>query len=200
MRRLALLAVVLAAPAARAQAPAGGGFVASEESRVEVLAAPVRVGERVERPEGWYRVEEAGPEDREAGSFGVVPATALAEREEEAGPGAAPEPAARAEARLGVGPEDRLTAPADVRGEGPAYALADPCRAERTAYLRELLRLEGIEVADPVGLMEGLEGATFARGFNWFWLSLRIDPIRPLSSSSNLRALADRLARCASDR
>jgi hypothetical protein len=193
MHRLvpALLAVsvVAAAPVAVwAQAPAGspptaGGFVASAEVRVDVLAAPARVGERIERPEGWYRVEESGPEDGQVGSFGIVPA-------------AASEPAEAGE--LGSPGGERIPAPFDPMGAGPVYAVADPCRAERTAYLRELLETEGIELDDPVGLMEGLEGDVFAPGFNWFWLSLRVDPIRPLAWNSDLRTLAERLARCAS--
>jgi hypothetical protein len=193
MHRLvpALLAVsvVTAAPVAvRAQAPAGspraaGGFVASDEVRVDVLTTSARVGERIERPEGWYRVEESGPEDGQVGSFGIVPA-------------AASEPAEGGE--LGPPGGERIPAPFDPMGAGAVYALADPCRAERNAYLRELLETEGIELDDPVGLMEGLEGDAFARGFNWFWLSLRVDPIRPLAWNSDLRTLADRLARCAS--
>lgn len=190
MRRLALLVAVLAAPAARAQDQAQIGFVESDETRVEVLAAPARVGERIERPEGWYRVEEAGPEDGEVGSFGIVPAVATDGDEEEAS----------AQEQAGLRPGERIPAPEPLRGEGPAYALLDPCRAERTAYLRTLLRTEGIDVSDPVGLMEGLEGEGFAPGFNWFWLSLRTDPIRPLAWNSDLRSAADRLARCASDR
>jgi hypothetical protein len=186
---LLAVSVVAALPlVARAQAPAGSppaadGYVASDEARVDVLAAPARVGERIERPEGWYRVEESGPEDGRVGSFGVVPA-------------APSEPAGEGDAERGV---ERIPAPFDPMGAGPAYALADPCRAERTAYLRELLETEGIELDDPVGLMEGLEGDVFAPGFNWFWLALRVDPIRPLAWNGDLRTLARQLARCASD-
>jgi hypothetical protein len=184
---LLAVSVIAALPlVARAQAPAGSppaadGYVASDEVRVDVLAAPARVGERIERPEGWYRVEESGPEDGQAGSFGVVPAARF-------------EPAGEGDA----GGVERIPAPFDPMGTGPAYALADPCRAERTAYLRELLATEGIELDDPAGLMEGLEGDVFAPGFSWFWLALRVDPIRPLAWNSELRALAKQLARCAS--
>jgi hypothetical protein len=204
MRRLAFalftVPALVAAPAgARAQGDAGG-FVESDEARVEVLAAPARVGERIERAEGWYRVEEAGREDRAVGSFGIVPAAELTAAPEPVRELPRAEPAGPTAAQLGLSPEDRIPAPMDARGEGPAYALADPCRAERTAYLRALLRTEGIDFDDPVGLFEGIEGDAFARGFNWYWLSLRVDPIRPLAWNSDLRALARELARCANDR
>lgn len=203
MRRVvfALFAVpaLAAAPAGAGAQGAAGGFVESDEARVEVLAAPARVGERIEWPEGWYRVEEAGREDRSAGSFGIVPAAARAAPEpfRELPAGEPPGPTAE---QLGLTPGDRIRAPVDPRGEGPAYTLEDPCREERIAYLRELLQTEGIELDDPVGLLEGIEGESFARGFNWYWLSLRVDPIRPLAWNSDLRGLARELARCVSDR
>src|ERR671938_346496 len=41
----------------------------------------------------------------------------------------------------------------------PRAAAPDPCRAERSAYVRHLLRMAGIDEADPLALVEGLAGA-----------------------------------------
>ncbi|HEY6100080.1 MAG TPA: hypothetical protein VIW03_11655, partial [Anaeromyxobacter sp.] len=74
MLRIALVAALSLPLTVGADPPRAEGRIETDEGRVEILGRPVRVGERVELPEGWYRVEEAGPEDGEIGSFSVVPA------------------------------------------------------------------------------------------------------------------------------
>jgi hypothetical protein len=89
------------------------GTVSADEGRVELLATPLPVGVRIERPEGWFRVEEAGPEDREVGSFAVV-AWPLDED-------ARADARAAARASAGLDPEEE---PIDRPPETP-YELAD---------------------------------------------------------------------------
>jgi hypothetical protein len=184
MRPLAVLAVASLPLLTLAQTAPAGGFVQSDDGRTEVLSAPSRVGERVDRPEGWYRIEEGGADGAAAGSFTIVPATPTSDsgaplREED-------------DARASTPPVREPTLEAVV-------AATDPCRTERTRYLAELLRTQGVELADPVGFLEGLQGDRFAQGLSWFWLSLSIDPVRPLAWSSDLRDRAKALARCASE-
>lgn len=168
--------------AAARQLPAGR--VESPGARVEILGQPVRVGEDRVLPEGFIRVEEEGIEDREVGSFSIVPARTL--RPSSTARIAAAGPSAQ-EARPvqdGRAPSPPVTAPRE-----------GPCRPERVAYLRELWSASGIEVADPEAVLEGLEsGGGAASGFYWF--ALATDPFRPLAWSSGLRARADALARC----
>jgi hypothetical protein len=174
-RALALaLAAVLAAPATALAEPPSG-VVETDEGRIEILGRPVRVGERVDLPEGWYRVEEAGPEDHEVGSFGIVSS------------GAATAVAATAAAT----PAAEAGAPAE-RKAGPAS-----CAAERGAFLAELFHGMGVEVKDPAAFLQALEGDGFAPGLTTLWLALATDPVRPLAWSSALRSRADALARCA---
>lgn len=177
MFRLALslcLPVALSLPpSARADAPRAEGHIESDEGRVEILGRPFRVGERVELPEGFLRIEEQGKEDEDVGSFGVVPAGSFG------GPAA--------------------TAPAeDVTAEDPAPAGATgpaSCDAERDAYLSELWRESGIEVSSPDAILRGLRsGEGSAAGFHWF--ALASDPFRPLAWSSTLRERAEALVRC----
>lgn len=173
-RLAAALAAALSLPlAASAEPPpAAAGRIESDEGRIEILGRPVRVGERIELPEGFLRVEEAGPEDDRVGSFGIVSAESL-----------------RADAPIAVevvGADD----PADA---GPS--LPD-CRAERAAYVAELWRASGIEVSDPAALLDGLEGGATGPKTGFYWFALATDPFRPLAWSSELRARAERLVRC----
>jgi len=155
-------------PAAAAE-PRAEGRIDAGDARVEVLNKPLVVGQRVELPEGWFRVEEQGVEDREVGSFTVSAAPAL-----QAPPARAPAPA-----------------------PGPAVKVAPPppCHAERGAYLRELWRMSGIEVDDPEGILRGLE-AEGPGAADAYLFALSTDPVRPLAWSSELRARARDLARC----
>jgi hypothetical protein len=174
-RLAAALAVLAAFPLAAAAAPPEAeGRIDSDEARVEILGRPVRVGERIDLPEGWFRVEEQGTEDENVGSFSVVPAETFAQ----AGvplPGADEAPSA----------------------EDPGVSRrTHECRAERAAYLAELWRTSGIEVKDPDALIEGLEGKGQGANLGFYWFALATDPFRPLAWSSSLRGKADALARC----
>jgi hypothetical protein len=172
MSRLAALLALAVPLATPAQPPRAEGRIETDEGRVEILGTPVRVGERVDLPEGWYRVEEAGPEDAEVGSFSVVPAESLAS----------------------VGAE--VPQVADAAAPAQAAASAPDCRAERSAYLAELWRSSGIELSSPGVLLEALEsGAGPAAGFYWF--AQATDPFRPLAWNSTLRDRAAALVRCA---
>lgn len=162
------------------------GRVESQGARVEILGRPVRVGENRELPEGFIRVEEEGVEDREVGSFSVVPAQTLR-----------PASVAMAEA------SPRSRRPGSVQGmaEPPATApplpsTERPCRRERAAYLSELWKASGIEVADPDAVIEGLESGGSGPASGFYWFALATDPFRPLAWSSGLRARADALSRC----
>ncbi len=177
MRTSVLAACTLAAALAPAAVPADppAGRVETDQGRAEILSTPVQVGVRVELPEGWYRVEEAGDEDGQVGSFAVVPPGALA---------AAGAPAAE---------DDGADA-----GSGPASARPAPrsCRAERNAYVAELWRMQGIDVEDPVGLLAGVEGEGFAPWIATLALGISTDAFRPLAWSPALRDRAAALARC----
>jgi hypothetical protein len=174
MSRLALLAALLALPHATAAAPPRAeGRIESEEARTEILSRPVRVGERIELPEGFLRVEEEGTEDREVGSFTVVSAESLAAT-------------ATAPQTMTGGASD----PAAAAPGGPA------CRAERTAYLAQLWKESGIDVKDPAALIEGLQAGATGPATGFYWFALQTDAFRPLAWSSELRSRADALARC----
>jgi hypothetical protein len=167
-------------------AGAASGAAASTEGRVEILGERLPVGRRVDLPEGWFRVEEAGDEDGRVGSFAVVSPAAF-----------------RASGEAGDATDATLTAddagpaPAATPPAAQAAPRAEPrdCRAEQSAYLAELLRMSGIEVADPAALMAGLEG-DLAPALGTLWLALSTDVLRPLAWSSALRERASALTRC----
>jgi hypothetical protein len=175
MLRAALLATVLAVPSAASAAPAPRpeGRVESEEARTEILARPLRAGERIDLPEGYLLLEEEGTEDGAVGSFTVVAAEALAS--------VAPAP---------------QEAPADAGDPAAAVAAPPACGPERSAYLAQLWKESGIEVADPAALLEGLQGGASGPATGFYWFALQADPFRPLAWSSELRSRADTLARC----
>jgi hypothetical protein len=184
----AAFAVALLAPAARAEpARVPAGRVESEEGQLEVLGRPLHAGDRIELPEGFLVVEEDAPDDGAVGSFGVLSSEVSAPLAP-AAPAATEAPA--------------LEAPGAEQARAEAASLALPgagCRAERSAYLSELWRASGIDVEDPVALLDGLAAGTgAAAGFYWFALST--DAFRPLAWSSELRTRADALARCARGR
>lgn len=177
-------------PASPAEPPGHGrgaalaraeGRVESGAVRVEILGRPARVGETLELPEGFIRVEEQGTEDREAGSFSVVPAETL-------------RPTAAALASAGAAVPEPRGAPETEASLG--RAAPRDCRRERAAYLRELWRASGIEVDDPAAVIEGLEAGAEGPATGYYWFALATDPFRPLAWSSDLRSLAGALARC----
>jgi hypothetical protein len=179
-----LLAALPAAAEPPDQAPADGRMD-GDGIHVEILGKPVAVGERVDLPEGWFRVEEQGVEDREVGSFSIV-ALADTSGDDASGPDAATEPEPARLAPL---------EPVSTQREPARAAPERPCRGERAAYLRELWKTSGVEVEHPDALLEGLDsGEGAASGYYWF--ALQTDPIRPLAWSSDLRDRARDLARC----
>jgi hypothetical protein len=177
MSRLALalaLSLALAVPGPARADPTAAGRIQTDEGTIEILGRPVKVGEKIETPEGWLRVEEAGPEDREVGSFGVVSADAF---------GAGADAGAAGTVAAAGDPAHRPAAPRD-------------CRAERSAYLSELWRASGIEVSAPDAVIEGLEAGAGGPATGYAWFALATDAFRPLAWSSALRDRAEALARC----
>lgn len=181
---LALPLLALAYPARGADgARAEGTIQLDGDTRVEVLSGEVPVGQRIELPEGWYRVEEEGPEDQEVGSFTVASAR--------------PDESAPAPAQVSPPP-----APAAEPGSSPAAFAAsalgqvEACRRERSAYLRELWRESGIEEPDPDALVRGLDAGSTGPGSAFLWSALSMDAIRNLSWSSELRSRAKDLVGC----
>jgi len=174
MVRAALaLSVLLSLPAVSRADPAAGR-IETDEGTIEILGRPVKVGEKIETPEGFIRVDEAGPEDGQVGSFGVVSA-----------------------ASFGAGADSGAAAPA-AAAEDPASRPAKPpdCRRERSAYLAELWRASGIEVSSPDAVIEGLEAGASGPATGYAWFALATDPFRALAWSSELRDRAEALARC----
>ncbi|HVI96049.1 MAG TPA: hypothetical protein VM753_18680 [Anaeromyxobacter sp.] len=181
MSRLAV-AVLLTIPlVASSEPPRAEGRIEAGDARVEILGRPYRVGETIQLPEGYLRVEEAGPEDEEVGSFTVVPAsepTSLA----------AAVAAARAPAGMpGAVPEEPPP---------PPLPAAIRCRAERAAFLAEIWKGSGIEVQDPEALLEAFEGAGDNPDLAKLWFALSTDAFRPLAWSSDARGKAKALSRC----
>lgn len=187
MLRAALLAfplLALASPASAAEGTRAEGTIQLDgDTRVEVLSGEVPVGQRIDLPEGWYRVEEEGPEDREVGSFTVA---SVSPGESAPAPAQVPSaPAPTAE------PSSSPAAfAASAMGQGTA------CRRERSAYLRELWRESGIEEPDPDALVRGLDAGSTGPGSAFLWSALSMDAIRNLSWSSELRSRAKDLVRC----
>ena len=179
MTRLALaLSAALALPLwARADPPRAEGRIDTDEGRVEILGQPVRVGEKLELPEGYIRVEEKGTEDEGVGSFTVLPAEAFA-----SATASAAEPASSGEPSTGD--------PAPRTAERPA------CRAERAAYLAEVWKQSGVEVSHPDALLEGLEAGDRGPQTGYYWFAMATDAFRPLAWSSDLKDRAEALARC----
>jgi hypothetical protein len=188
MSRTLLVAAALAALplASRPEDPRAEGSIEAGTARVEVLGRHYAPGDTIELPEGYLRVEEAGPEDGEIGSFTVVPAAILSR--------APPAEAARAGAVIPVPVPERE----GERAVAPR-AGAD-CSAERAAYLAEIWKQSGIEVSDPQGFLAGLEETDEGADLTLAWFALNTDAFRTLAWSSDARAKASALARCARGR
>lgn len=193
--RTFLVAAALAAlPAgSRPQPPLAEGSIDTGTARVEVLGRHYSPGDTIELPEGYLRVEEAGPEDADIGSFSVVPAATIAMAD------AAPAGAQRTESARGVAaviPFPRRER--EEEGAAPAPARVGPdCSAERAAYLAEIWKQSGIELSDPQGFVAGLERTDEGADLTLAWFALSTDAFRTLAWSSDARAKAAALARCA---
>jgi hypothetical protein len=182
MSRSILVAALVSLPlVASPEPPRAEGRIESGDARVEILGRPYRVGETIQLPEGYLRIEEAGPEDEEVGSFTVVPASAplsvaaASVQAARAAPAAAPEPVAAA----------------------PRPA---PCRKERAAYLAEVWKQSGIEVSDPAAFLDAFEGSSGNPNVASVWFALSTDAFRTLAWSSDARAKANALAHCMAER
>jgi hypothetical protein len=186
MSRSVLIAVLLSLPsvdlASAPETPRAEGRIESGGARVEILGKPYRVGETIQLPEGYLRVEEAGPEDEEVGSFTVVPASA-------------PMSVASVSARAATSP---------VEPEPEALPAPPPppasCRKERAAYLAEIWKQSGIEVDDPAALLDAFEGSPGNPSVANLWFALSTDSFRTLAWSSDARAKANALSRCIAGR
>lgn len=174
MRLLALALLAAALPASAQQAPPG--VVRSDRGVVEVLP-PRPAATEIRTPEGFIRVE-GGVLGAGAGTFGVYQAGARVPP---------PPPLVAAAARPQVEDVTR------------AQPFPEPCRPERSRYLRRLLYLAGIDLEDPLGFLEGLsgrEGTSSGILFTAYGLLPALDPIHPLAWDLELRSLARELAAC----
>lgn len=194
MRSLAVaLALAAALPAAAQQAAAGA--VRADRAAVEIL--PPRAGaSELRTPEGFLRVE-GGMIGASSGTFGVYPAGAYGAGTSTGGvtggaygAGARPPPPSVAAAPQ---PQPEL-APA-----GPPAGL-ERCRPERTRYLRRLLYFVGIDVDDPLALVDGIAGAPGAASGSFLFTAYGalggLEPLRPLAWDQELRSLGRELAAC----
>lgn len=194
MSRTLLFAAALAALpiVARPEAPLAEGTIEAGDGRVEVLGRRYAPGDTIELPEGYLRVEEAGPEDEEIGSFTVVPAAVLARAQVE--PPAQEEPTPPGGAGEPPGAWERFRERETPRASG------QDCNEERRAYLAEIWKQSGIELSDPEGFLAGLEETEQGSDLTLAWFALSTDAFRTLAWSSDARAKAMALARCARGR
>lgn len=195
-----LLALAVGALPAVARGAEEGpeGTIDVGSGRSEVLSKKLPVGQRIELPEGWFRVEEEGVEDGQVGSFTIVSSgTGVgAPAEQGEGPEAPLRGAAarsREAASTAQGPAKQEWGPDGSAGGAGAQP---PCRTERNAYLRQLWKESGIDVSDPDALIEGLDAGTSGPATGYYWFALATDAFRNLSSSSDLRDRAGALIRC----
>ena len=148
----------------------------------QVESLPQRAGPaEVRIPEGFIRVEGGGAAAGR-GSFGVYPAGAY---RSSAPPAQVVAPSGEAAPR--------------APDEAPAR-LADPCRRERNRYVRRLLRMDGIDVDDPLAILDGLSGPAGYSGsllFSAYGLLPGVDALRPLAWDFELQSLARELSACA---
>jgi hypothetical protein len=190
MRRQIAVAAALASLAAPTRAGPGPakGRIESDQGRIEILGRALRAGDRIELPEGYLVVEEDAPDDGAVGSFGVLSSEVLAP----------PAPPATDAVDLDAAAQAHAEAAAQAQAEAATLAASgERCRAQRAAYLSELWRMSGIDVKDPVALIDGLEAGSTGPGQGFLWFALATDAFRPLAWSSELRSRANALARCA---
>jgi hypothetical protein len=166
-----------------------GGSVRSDRMALELL--PPRTGNEIRTPEGFIRLEGSGAAPASLVSFGTYRPVPVPPQVTPAAHGT---PAvARTEAAEGApgGDGSALSAAAS-----PAH---EPCRVERSRYVRRLLAMSGIDLDDPLAFLEGMAGAG---GYPAHYLFTAVgllpgsDPIRPLAWDLELRSLARELAAC----
>lgn len=157
---------------------------------MESLPNQLRAGDTVRLPEGWLRVE--GPEEPgPAGTFAVAPAEELlpfshcGERCDVAAVEGAPQP------------PPALPPPSPRRPRGMGL-----CEEERAAFMKELLRIAGVEVADPLALVAAFtgEGAGDVPSLRFpEWGLVPVDPVRALAWNFELQIRARELSQCVRD-
>ncbi len=190
---------VASIPAAARGDDAAGGRIESDQARIEILRAG---GQReIRTPEGFLRVEDPpapGDEDR-LGSFGTYhPAVLVPDETGDDALDVAARPARPthpAEAPLEAPPALRRDGLVDTTAPIPG---ADPCRPQRTRYLRRVLRMSGIDVDRPIELLDGLAGPA-SQGGNLLlggYLIPGFDAVRALAWDQELRSLGRDLATC----
>ena len=163
--------------------PAASGSPRPGSASVETL--PPRAGmAEIRTPQGFIRAEGSVSASRGSGTFGVYAAGTY-------GGHAAPPPGP-GEAGAAYGPP---SAPEGAVGRPPP----DRCRRERNRYLRRLLRMDGIDLEDPLALLGGLAGPSVnpdALLFSAYGLLPGVDPVRPLAWDFELQGIARELAAC----
>jgi hypothetical protein len=177
------------APAASPAPPAmAGGSVRSDRMALELL--PPRTGNEIRTPEGFIRLEGSGAAPASLVSFGtyrpVPPQVTAAARGTPV--------VARTEAAEGAPGGDGSSALSAA-----ASPARDPCRGQRSRYVRRLLTMSGIDLDDPLAFLEGMTGSG---GYPAHYLFTAVgllpgsDPIRPLAWDLELRSIARELAAC----
>ncbi|AKU90109.1 hypothetical protein [Vulgatibacter incomptus] len=203
----------LAAPPGEDQGQDVSGTISSREATTEILPAPPPVGETIQIPGGWYRIE-SGPEEPGAtGSLTVMkvpfpkPVAPAAPARAPAAPPAPAQPAAPSEAYPYSQPYAEAYPPASAY---PPALEEQRCWMEKEAYARELFRIAGIWYYErPLELIQGVEetpGLALSPWirFNLFGLAtggplvsaVGVDPIRPVGWDEGLRWAADDLIQC----
>lgn len=200
MRTLPMMLAVAAMGFGHARADdEAAGTITSDQSTIEILGSN---GEReIRTPEGFIRVEPGQAPEEGTGSFSIVQASEFGE-EADADPSPAPPPPP-AVRELRPGPATASWRHVAVERSGIADTAApqpgpDPCQEQRARYARRLLRSAGVDVDDPVALMQGLAGPG-AYGSDILtsgYLFTGLDPIRPLAWDMELRSIARDLATC----
>lgn len=195
---LSLLAAFPAAAQVEEEEGPVSGRITTDDATIEILPGPPKVGERIEIPGGWYRIESGAEEPGPTGSFSVVATEELAPVSEAPGEGA---PAYRQEYAPAAGPageEQRL------------ISFDDACYPQKEKVARELFRIAGIWYFDrPLEWVEALQQhpalslSPWVR-FNLFGLAVGgplgigagVDPIRALGWDEGLRWSANDLLDC----
>ncbi len=189
MRATSLLAVFAVAVVPTLPLAAGDRRAAAEGARLESLPDQLREGDTIRLPEGFLRVE--GPEEPgPAGSFSVAPA-------EEVLPYSC---GGRCPAAIDIPPEPPPTLPPPPARRPRGMGLCEP---ERAAFLKELLRISGVEeVSDPLALIAAFtgEGAGDVPSLRFpEWGLLPVDPVRALAWNFELQIRAHELSECIRD-